>query len=197
MSAVLAHFARDEGVDIRLHLMIVPATDMRYCSPKLAALTKDNCPYESARLFAHLPWGGLGREKWFLRHWIGEDPGTFAIWSSCPPPQLDRRAVLTRSVADEQERILNHDWTMTPMLAPNFRGLAPAHMVTAEFDLERDEGEAYARMLKAAGNVVTMKRYTGCPHAFAHYNDPSKGLSKSLEFIEDTAELLRSVHFRH
>ncbi|KAK7419827.1 hypothetical protein QQZ08_010660 [Neonectria magnoliae] len=65
MSAVLEHFARDEGVDIKLHLMIVPATDMRYCSPKFKELTPENCPYESAHLFEDLPWGSLGREQWF------------------------------------------------------------------------------------------------------------------------------------
>ena len=75
MSAVLAHFARDEGIDIKLHLMIVPATDMRYCSKKIKELKQDNCPYESARLFKDLPWGGLGREQWFLNYWLGEDPG--------------------------------------------------------------------------------------------------------------------------
>ncbi|UNI16588.1 hypothetical protein JDV02_003014 [Purpureocillium takamizusanense] len=170
MSAVLAHFARDENVDIKLHLMIVPATDMRYCSTKIKALTPDNCPYESARSFADLPWGPLGREQWFLKYWLGED-------------------------ADEQERILNEEWIMTPVLAPRMGGLSPAHIVTAEFDLERDEGEAYGRMLQQAGNRVTMKRYAGSPHAFAHYNHPQRGLSKSFEFIEDTAALLKEVHY--
>ncbi len=76
-SAVLAHFARDENIDIKLHLMIVPATDMRYCSTKIKALTPDNCPYESARLFADLPWGPLGREQWFLKYWLGDDAGEY------------------------------------------------------------------------------------------------------------------------
>lgn len=170
MSAVLAHFARDEGIDIKLHLMIVPATDMRYCNTKLKKLTVANCPYESARQFNDLPWGGLSREQWFLKHWVSDD-------------------------VDEVERALN-TWILTPVLAPNMRNLPPAHIVTAEFDLERDEGEFYGRMLKEAGNRVTMKRYAGCPHAFAHYNHPQRGLTKSFEFIEDTAQLLKSVHCR-
>lgn len=72
---MLAHFARDERIDIKLHLMVVPATDMRYCSTKLEKLTPDNCPYESARLLGDLPWSPLGREQWFLKYWLGEDPG--------------------------------------------------------------------------------------------------------------------------
>ncbi|KAF7554207.1 hypothetical protein G7Z17_g3068 [Cylindrodendrum hubeiense] len=169
MSAVLAHFARDEGVDIKLHMMIVPATDMRYCSTKIKELTPENCPYESARLFADLPWGPLGREQWFLKYWLGEDP-------------------------DEQERALN-TWILTPVLAPNMKNLPPAHIVTAEFDLERDEGEFYGQMLQDSGNSVTMKRYAGSPHAFAHYNHPTRGLKTSFEFIEDTSKLLRDVHY--
>lgn len=75
MSAVLAHFARDEHVAIKLHLMIVPATDMRYCRRRIARLDESNCPYESARLYRDLPWGPLGREQWFLKYWLGDDDG--------------------------------------------------------------------------------------------------------------------------
>lgn len=81
------------------------------------------------------------------------------------------------------------------MIAPNFANLPPAHIVTAEFDLERDEGEVYGAKLRAAGNQVTLKRYAGMPHAFAHYNHPQRGLAKSFEYIEDTAVILRESHY--
>lgn len=81
------------------------------------------------------------------------------------------------------------------MLAPNMKDLPRAHVITAEFDLERDEGEAYGEKMREAGNQVTMKRYAGVPHAFAHYNHPERGLAKSFEYIEDTAQLLRLVHY--
>lgn len=84
---------------------------------------------------------------------------------------------------------------MTPVLAPNFEGLPAAHIVTAEFDIERDEGEHYGKILRQAGNKVTMKRYAGVPHAFAHYNHPQRGLAKSHEFIKDTSRILREAHF--
>lgn len=77
MSAVLAHFARDEGIEIKLQLMVVPATDMRYCSPNITVLDAQNCPYESARMFQNLPWSPVGREQWFLKYWLGEDAGKF------------------------------------------------------------------------------------------------------------------------
>lgn len=56
------------------------------------------------------------------------------------------------------------------MLAESLQGLAPAHIITAEFDLTRDESEKYGSMLQSAGVPTTMKRYLGVPHAFGHYN---------------------------
>jgi len=99
---------------------------------------------------------------------------------------------LTETI-EEQRKALNN-WICTPVLAPSFDNLAPAHIITAEFDLERDEGEFYGELLRKGGNEVTMKRYTGMPHAFGHFNHPERGLKKSFEYIEDTSRLLHHVH---
>jgi len=45
-------------------------------------------------------------------------------------------------------------------------GLAPAHVVTAGFDPLRDEGEAYAARLEAAGVATTVRRYGDQIHGF-------------------------------
>lgn len=186
MSAVMAHFARDEGIELKLQLLVVPATDMRYC---LRGLTLDNttCPYDSVLSYHDAPWGPLAREQWFLQYWLGDNDGNMVFDL---PLQL-----LTYTRLDTQERILNYDWICTPVLAPSFQNLARAHIITAGFDLERDEGEFYGRLLKEAGGRVTMKRYDGMPHAFAHYNHPERGLSQSFAYIEDTSEVIRNAHF--
>lgn len=62
---------------------------------------------------------------------------------------------------------VSQDWKISPILAPNFEGLAPALVSTAELDPLRDEGEAYAAKLEAAGVRVLMKRYQGAPHLLA------------------------------
>ena len=72
-----------------------------------------------------------------------------------------------------RQNYLGHsDETMfrLPLLSPlhieDASGLPAAHIVTAEFDPLRDEGEAYGERLRAAGVPVTVRRYDGQIHGF-------------------------------
>jgi acetyl esterase len=58
------------------------------------------------------------------------------------------------------------EWRFSPMRAPDVAGVAPAVVVTAEFDLLRDQGESYGRRLQQAGVPTEIVRAEGLIHGF-------------------------------
>jgi len=70
---------------------------------------------------------------------------------------------------DEKQRA---EITASPLRASvdQLRDLPPALVVTAEADVLRDEGEAYANRLREAGVPVTAVRYQGIIHDFVMLN---------------------------
>ncbi|HZA79622.1 MAG TPA: alpha/beta hydrolase [Acidimicrobiales bacterium] len=100
---------------------------------------------------------------WFRRHYLGND------WA--------------RSATDPR---------VSPLLAEDeaVRGVAPALVITAEYDPLRDEGEAYAAKLRGAGVEATASRYDCMIHGFFSMGDL---VPEGKAAIDEAAEALRAA----
>ena len=86
------------------------------------------------------------------------------------------------------------NWTsplVSPLLADDLTNLPPALVITAEYDVLRDEGEAYARRLNSAGVAAKNFRCGGVIHGFT--TTMVDYLSQTKDAIRLTARELAKV----
>lgn len=89
------------------------------------------------------------------------------------------------------------EFTVSPLQASleQLRGLPPALILTCEHDVVRDEGEAYAHKLMAAGVPVIATRYLGSIHDLVLLN-PIAGTPSARAALAQVNDTLRTV-FAH
>lgn len=80
-----------------------------------------------------------------------------------------------------------------PMSATDFRDLAPAVLITAEFDVLHDDGVLYTQKLRSAGVPVTYKNYPGMIHGFFNYGSAiDEGITARTFLAQSINEILNS-----
>jgi acetyl esterase len=70
---------------------------------------------------------------------------------------------------------------LSPLYAKSLAGLPPAYLITAGFDLLRDEGTEYAESLKAAGVSVKHVNESALPHGYITMTRLCSEAQSSLE----------------
>jgi acetyl esterase len=72
-----------------------------------------------------------------------------------------------------------------PARAINLSGLAPVVVLTAEHDVLREEGEAYAAALEKAGVPVMHRRFAGQMHGFFTIVNVLPGSEQGIVFVAE------------
>jgi acetyl esterase len=131
-----------------------------------------------------------------LRHQLLVYPVTNHDFETASYRENAEGYLLTRSMMQwfwghylEEPAAGEHPWA-SPLREPDLSGLPAATVLTAEYDPLRDEGEAFAERLRAAGVPTTLTRYDGMFHGFFGM---SAAIDRAGDALDEAAAALRSA----
>jgi len=124
---------------------------------------------------------------WLLAH---ADNAAYRDFGACPPLLREDLPWFLRHYANAESEY--GDVRLSPGLARELGGLAPALVYTAGFDVLSDEGEEYGQRLTAAGVPVVFRCYESLPHAFTGLAGVVPGAARALDEIARDVDLVLS-----
>ena len=95
--------------------------------------------------------------------------------------------IITQYTNDPSEA---RDERVAPILASDFSGLPPAFLITAGYEIMRDDAEHYGELLARAGVPVELHRYESTIHAFLNL---AGVIGAGREAIDECARKLRDA----
>jgi acetyl esterase len=125
----------------------------------------------------------------------GQDTASYRMFANGPHLTARTMAWFWDAYAPDPGR--RGDPHISPLRADpeQLRGLPPTHVVVAEQDVLRDEGEAYAARLRAVGVPVTAVRYGGTHHDFMMLNPLRRTAATAAAIDQAVHVLARSWSF--
>lgn len=118
------------------------------------------------------------------------DNAAYRDFGACPPlVREDIPWFLSHYLNDDRER---DDVRMSPGLASDLAGLAPALVYSAGFDILSDEAETYAQRLAAADVPLVFRCYESLPHGYTGFAGLAPAAGCALDEIARDVDLLLS-----
>ena len=91
------------------------------------------------------------------------------------------------------DKVEAKDFRAAPLMAASLRGLPRAFVVTAEYDVLLDEGQAYAKRLEEEGVEVTHVFVPGMNHGFACSANEFPFLTQAKDVLRQVAEWVVAI----
>lgn len=138
--------------------------------------------------------GGIQPAAQLLAYpWVSTDTSEVGSMASCAQtfPLTRETMNLFNSCVFPDGKMMDHVLA-NPIDNPDLSGLPPAIVATAGFDPIRDQGNAYAEKLKAAGNDVTHYCFGALTHSFLSFGGVTRAAEQaSAQLARDLATHLR------
>jgi len=167
LAAIIAQRCLALQIPLKLQILTVPAVDLITPFDRTWNLRPD-CSYPSYAENAKAPLFPIERLQYCIKHFLG--------------PQMPH------PIPAANPAVLSQEIELSPITAGSLTGLAPALVTTADVDMLRDEGEAYARRLETDGVNVDLKRFMGVPHPFTFM---AGTLPEAREYIQRCCDAMK------